>query len=47
VKVRLAVPIVVPGWDSPVHISSRSGTSIEDEPLPDSQSSEAPTGGSL
>lgn len=42
VRVRLSVPLVVPGWESPIKISSSSGTSIEDEPLPDSQSSLGP-----
>ena len=38
VNVRLAVPIVLPGLASPWTISDHSSTSVEDEPLPPSQS---------
>jgi pilus assembly protein CpaE len=37
VKVTLKVPIVMPGLDGPFAISSEAATSVEDEPLPDSQ----------
>jgi pilus assembly protein CpaE len=37
VSVRLDVPILLPGMKSPVRITSTAGTSVEDEPLPDSQ----------
>ena len=38
VKVRLAVPIVLPGLRSPFHIGSDASTSVESEDLPPSQS---------
>ena len=38
VRVKLNVPIVVPQMKSPWKVSSEAGTSIEDEPLPPSQS---------
>jgi pilus assembly protein CpaE len=38
VRVKLKVPIVVPQMKSPWKVSSEAGTSIEDEPLPPSQS---------
>jgi pilus assembly protein CpaE len=37
VRVKLRVPVIVPGVDSPWDIESEAGTSIEDEPLPPSQ----------
>jgi pilus assembly protein CpaE len=37
VKVRLTVPIVLPGLGSPFKVSDHASTSIEDEPLPPSQ----------
>jgi pilus assembly protein CpaE len=37
VNVRLDVPIVLPGLDSPWKVSDHASTSVEDEPLPDSQ----------
>jgi pilus assembly protein CpaE len=37
VRVRLAVPIVVPGVDGPLRVSSTAETSVEDEPVPESQ----------
>jgi pilus assembly protein CpaE len=39
VSVRLNVPMLLPGMKSPVKITSTAGTSVEDEPLPDSQKS--------
>jgi pilus assembly protein CpaE len=38
VRVKLKVPIVVPTMKSPWKVSSEAGTSVEDEPLPPSQS---------
>ena len=38
VRVKLNVPIVVPQMKSPWRVSSEAGTSVEDEPLPPSQS---------
>jgi pilus assembly protein CpaE len=38
VRVKLNVPIVVPMMKSPWKVSSEAGTSVEDEPLPPSQS---------
>jgi pilus assembly protein CpaE len=38
VKVRLKVPFLFPSVKTPLAISSQSGTSVEDEPLPPSQS---------
>ena len=43
VNVRLKVPIVLPGLASPWTISERSSTSVEDEPLPPSQSKDGRT----
>ena len=37
VRVSLKVPVVVPGLRSPFEIASEVATSVEDEPLPDSQ----------
>jgi hypothetical protein len=37
VKVRLAVPIVLPGLRSPFHVGSDASTSVESEELPPSQ----------
>lgn len=37
VQVRLAVPVVIPGVDGPIRVSSTAGTSVEDEPVPESQ----------
>ena len=37
VNVRLKVPIVLPGLSSPWAVSDHASTSIEDEPLPPSQ----------
>ena len=37
VKVRLAVPIVLPGLRSPFHVGSDASTSVESEDLPPSQ----------
>ena len=36
-RVKLSVPVLVPGVESPWRIESEAGTSIEDEPLPPSQ----------
>jgi pilus assembly protein CpaE len=38
VRVKLNVPIVVPQMKSPWKVTSEAGTSVEDEPLPPSQS---------
>jgi hypothetical protein len=35
VRVSLAVPMVLPGLDSPFRISSQAGTTIEEEPVED------------
>jgi pilus assembly protein CpaE len=37
VNVRLKVPVVLPGFNSPLTVSDHASTSVEDEPLPDSQ----------
>jgi pilus assembly protein CpaE len=37
VRVQLKVPVLFPGVGSPWRISSQAGTSVEDEPLPESQ----------
>jgi pilus assembly protein CpaE len=37
VRVKLRVPVLVPGVESPWRIESEAGTSIEDEPLPPEQ----------
>ena len=37
VNVRLNVPVVLPGLSSPFKVSDHASTSVEDEPLPDSQ----------
>jgi pilus assembly protein CpaE len=37
VNVRLKVPVVVPGLGSPFTVADHASTSVEDEPLPDSQ----------
>lgn len=43
VNVRLDVPLVFPGLSSPLKISDHSSTSIEDEPLPPSQTKDQGT----
>lgn len=45
VQVQLRVPVVLPGLDTPLKISSSAGTSVEDEPLPDSQAVVGPREG--
>ena len=42
VNVRLTVPIVFPGIGSPWRVSDHASTSIEDEPLPPSQTKDEP-----
>jgi pilus assembly protein CpaE len=37
VRVALRVPVLLPGLQTPWKVSSQAGTSVEDEPLPDSQ----------
>lgn len=37
VAVRLNVPILLPGMHSPVRITTSAGTTVEDQPLPESQ----------
>lgn len=39
VKVQLRVPLIIPGVHSPIRINSSAATSVEDEPLPESQTS--------
>jgi pilus assembly protein CpaE len=43
VNVKLKVPIVLPGLSSPWTISEHSSTSVEDEPLPPSQTKDNPS----
>jgi hypothetical protein len=37
VKVSLKVPVLIPAFRSPIHITTTADTSVEDEPLPDRQ----------
>ncbi len=37
VMVKLDIPLVLPGLDSPIHVSSSAATSVEDLPVPDQQ----------
>ena len=37
VKVSLKVPVLIPAFRAPIHITTTADTSVEDEPLPDRQ----------
>jgi pilus assembly protein CpaE len=37
VKVSLKVPVLIPAFKAPIHITTSADTSVEDEPLPDRQ----------
>jgi len=37
VKVSLKVPVLIPAFRAPIHITTSADTSVEDEPLPDRQ----------
>jgi len=37
VKVSLKVPVLIPAFRAPIHITTTADTSVEDEPVPDRQ----------
>ena len=42
VNVKLVVPAVLPGLKSPFKVSDHASTSVEDDPLPPSQTKSTP-----